>query len=116
VRSFVVMFMCLMCTTLAVAETVNRYAVAHTRHRDTDMVVVKIHPRFFGADLKTQARWYTDIQSCVRAVKLRGTVVVVSGAGGRFQFYGPKSWHQFLQTIDMPWVNARVNKEMTCHF
>ena len=115
-KSIFVALACMMCASFAVAETVNRYSVAHTRHRDADMVVVRIHHRFFDADLKTQARWYTDIQSCVRAVNLRGTVVVVSGAGGRFRYYGPKSWHKFLQTIDMAWVNARVNKEMTCHF
>ncbi len=57
------------------AETVNRYAVAHTRHRDASMVIVKIHPRFFDASLNQQERWYTDIQSCVRSVKLAGTVL-----------------------------------------
>jgi len=100
----------------ATAETVNRYSIAHTRHRDANMVVVKISSRFFDADLKTQSRWYTDIQACVRSVNLAGTVVLVSGANGRFKYYGPKTWHKFLQTIDMPWVNARVNKEMTCRF
>lgn len=98
------------------AETVNRYAVAHTRHRDANMVLVKIHPRFFDASAKQQERWYTDIQSCVRSVKLAGTVVVVNDSSNRFRYYGPKSWHSFLNTIDMNWVNARVNKEMTCHF
>ncbi len=98
------------------AETVNRYAVAHTRHRDANMVIVKIHPRFFDASLNQQERWYTDIQSCVRSVKLAGTVVIANDANNRFRYYGPKSWHNFLSTIDMKWVNARVNKEMTCHF
>jgi hypothetical protein len=56
------------------------------------------------------------MQACVRGVKLAGTVIVVSAVNGRFRFYGPKTWHPFLGTIDMPWVNARVNKEMTCRF
>jgi hypothetical protein len=80
------------------------------------MVVVKIGPRFFEADLQTQSRWYTDIQACVRGVKLGGTLVVVSTVNGRFKFYGPKTWHDFLGTLDMPWVNARVNNEIACHF
>ncbi|MBL8312102.1 MAG: hypothetical protein JNL19_16910 [Burkholderiales bacterium] len=115
-KHIVVAIVGLLCCSLTAAETVNRYSVAHTRHRDADMVVVRIDGRFFNADLKTQARWYTDIQSCVRSVKLRGTVILVSGANGRFQFYGPNTWHSFLKTIDMAWVNARLNKEMTCHF
>jgi hypothetical protein len=52
----------------------------------------------------------------VRSVKLAGTVVIVNDANNRVRYYGPKSWHNFLSTIDMKWVNARVNKEMTCHF
>ena len=71
------------------AETVNRYAVAHTRHRDANMVIVN-HPRFFDASLNQQER-YTDIQSCVRSVKLAGTVVIVNDANNRFRYYGPKS-------------------------
>jgi hypothetical protein len=98
------------------ATTAVRYPVAHTRTRDVDMVVVKVGARFFEADQKTQARWYTDIQACVRSVKLGGTVIAVANVNGGFKYYGPKTWHNFLRTIDMPWVNARVNKEMTCRF
>ncbi len=54
------------------AETVNRYAVAHTRHRDANMVIVKIHPRFFDASLNQQERWYTDIQPACAASSWRG--------------------------------------------
>ena len=80
------------------------------------MVAVKVGPRFFDADLKTQERWYTDIQSCVRRVNMAGTVVVVASYNGGFKFCGPKTWHDFLRSIDMAWVNARLNKEMTCQF
>ncbi len=98
------------------ASTAITYPVAHTRSRDTDMVIVKVGARFFEADLKQQERWYTDVQACVRSVKLRGTVIVVNSVDGRFRFYGPKSWHKFLGTIDMAWVNARLNKELSCTF
>ncbi len=54
------------------AETVNRYAVAHTRRRDANMVIVKIHPRFFDASLNQQERWYTDIQPACAASSWRG--------------------------------------------
>jgi hypothetical protein len=116
-KSIFIAFVCFVCATLTSAEAVGtKYNIAHTRSRNADMVIIKVGPRFFEADLKTQARWYTDMQACVRGVKLAGTVVVVSTLNGRFKFYGPTSWHDFLRTIDMPWVNARVNKEMTCRF
>lgn len=115
-KTIFVAFVCFVCSTLAAAETVTKYNIAHTRSRDANMVIIKVSPRFFEADVKTQARWYTDMQACVRSVNLAGTAIVVSTVNGRFRFYGPKSWHPFLGTIDMPWVNARVNKEMTCRF
>lgn len=116
-KSILIALACFVCATVASAEAVGtKYNIAHTRSRNADMVIIKVGPRFFEADLNTQARWYTDMQACVRGVKLAGTVVVVSTVNGRFRFYGPKTWHQFLGTIDMPWVNARVNKSMTCRF
>jgi hypothetical protein len=98
------------------AQAPVRYSVAHTRSRNVDMVLVKVGARFFEADTKTQARWFTDIQACARGAKLGGTVVAVATINGGFRYYGPKSWHNFLGTIDMAWVNARVNKEMICRF
>ncbi len=65
---------------------------------------------------QAQARWYTSLQSCVRGAKLAGEVVAVSNVNGRFMTYGPKNWRNFLTTIDMNWVNARLNKELTCTF
>lgn len=101
----------------APATAATSFPVAHTRARNVDMVLVKVAPNFFSVDAKTQERWYTDLQACVRRVNLAGTVVAVGqGAQGGFRYYGPKTWHDFLRSIDMAWVNARVNKQMTCSF
>ena len=101
----------------APALAATSFPVAHTRARNVDMVLVKVSPSFFAAELRTQERWYTDLQACVRRVKLAGTVVAVGQAGqGAFRFYGPNSWHDFLRSIDMAWVNARVNKQLSCQF
>ena len=101
--------------TLADAVT-NRYRVAHTREQNTNMVFVVISSSFFGGGSQAQARWYTSLQSCVRGAKLAGEVVAVSNVNGRFMTYGPKNWRNFLTTIDMNCVNARLNKELTCTF
>ncbi len=101
----------------ALADAVtNRYRVAHTREQNTNMVFVVISSSFFAGDSQAQARWYTSLQSCVRSVNLAGEVIAVSNVNGRFMYYGPKNWRNFLKTIDMNWVNARLNKELTCNF
>lgn len=105
----------LLCPGLADAVT-NRYRVAHTREQNTNMVFVVISTGFFAGDSQSQARWYTSLQSCVRGAKLAGDLVAVSNVNGRFMFYGPNNWRRFLKTLDMNWVNARINKELTCNF
>ena len=72
--------------------------------------------KFFEVDRQTQQRWYTALQSCVRNVKLAGEVVAVASVKGSLKTYGPKNWGEFLSTIDVAWVDARINKELSCTF
>jgi hypothetical protein len=102
---------------IADAEAVtNKYRVAHVRHQNSNMVIVHVNPSFFYGSNQDQQRWFTAIQQCVRSVNLAGQTIVVTSDNGRFRFYGPNSWHNFLRTIDMSWVNARINKSLTCKF
>lgn len=101
---------------LPAAAVTNKYPVAHVKHQNSNMVIVVINPSFFRGSLGDQNRWFTDIEQCVRSVKLGGQALVVANDNGRFRFFGPKSWHNFLQTLDMNWVNARINKSLTCNF
>lgn len=94
----------------------NNYRVAHVRHQNSNMVIVIVNPSFFYGSGNDQQRWFTAIQQCVRSVNLAGQAIVVTNDNGRFRFYGPNSWHNFLRTIDMSWVSARVNKTLTCNF
>lgn len=107
---------CLIWPLLASAAEPTKFRVAHTNVRDTNMVFIVVGDKFFEVDSQTQQRWYTSLQSCVRSVKLAGEVVAVANPKGSFKTYGPKSWHDFLVTLDMAWVNARVNKELSCTF
>ena len=107
---------CLLWSVVASAEQVTTYDIAHVRHRDRDMVFVVVNRNFFAQSNATQERWWTALKVCVRDADLRGTTIAVADVRGRFRFYGPKSWHDFLRTLDMDWVNARINKELTCHY
>lgn len=100
----------------AFAQRPKTYSVAHTRTRNVDMVAIKVSSRYFEADAKTQAQLYTDFQACARSARLGGTVIVVAAVNGRLRYYGPKTWHRFLSSLDMSWIDARVNKNLTCQF
>ena len=113
-KAFLVVF--LMWASLAIAAEPTKFRAAHTKVRDTNMVFIVVGEKFFEVDQKTQQRWYTSLQSCVRNVTLAGEVVAVADVKGALKTYGPKSWGEFLSTIDVAWVDARINKELFCTF
>lgn len=94
----------------------NTYQIAHTRYKNTNMVMVITNKSFFYGSTAEQSRWFTAIQQCVRSSNLAGQTIVVSNDNNTFRFYGPKSWKPFLRTIDMAWARARLNKKLTCTF
>ena len=98
------------------AATTKTYRAAHVNHRGSNMVIIHIAPSFFYSSAQDQARGFTAIQQCVRSVNLAGQTLLVTNDNGRYRFYGPNNWHNFLRTIDMSWFNARVNKSISCNF
>ncbi len=97
------------------AQTVT-YRIAHTRQQDTNMVFVVTSSSFFYADSNAKERMWTAMRACAKSAKLAGDVVMVANVNGGFRFYGPKSWLNYLKNLDMSWVNARLNKKLTCTF
>jgi len=101
---------------LAVAKETVTYPVAHTRQGDVSTVMVVISPNFFNSDASSQAGWYKAVVACVRSAKLAGDIFVVANFNQRFNYYGPKGRAAAVQGRDMKWVNARVNRQLTCTY
>jgi len=100
---------------VAAKETVT-YPVAHIRQGDVSSVLIVISPNFFNSDGPSQAGWYKAVVSCVRGAKLAGDIFVVASFNQRFNYYGPKGRTAGLEKRDMKWVNARVNRQLTCNY
>ena len=94
----------------------NTYQIAHTKHQNSNMVILLVNKSFFYGTSSEQARWFTDYEQCARSANLAGQTIAVANDNGTFRYYGPKTWHKFLRTIDMSWVRARINKKLTCNF
>lgn len=97
------------------AESVT-YPVAHVRQGNVSTVLVDVGPNFFNSDGQSQARWYKAVQACVRSARLAGDVVAVGEFNRRFNYYGPKDKSAALEKLNMKWVRARVNKQLTCKY
>jgi hypothetical protein len=107
---------CLLFSVFASAAQTVTYKIAHTKQKDVNMVVVVTGSGFFNADSNAKERMWTAMRSCAKGANLAGEVVMVANMNGGFKFYGPKSWAKYLSTLDMTWVNARLNKQLTCTF
>jgi hypothetical protein len=107
---------CLLFSVFASAAQTVTYKIAHTKQKDVNMVVVVTGGGFFNADSNAKERMWTAMRSCAKSANLAGEVVMVANVNGSFKFYGPKSWAKYLSTLDMTWVNARLNKKLTCTF
>ena len=107
---------CLLFSMFADAAQTMTYKIAHTRQQDTNMVFVVTGSGFFNADSNAKERMWTAMRTCAKAANLAGDVVMVANINGGFKFYGPKSWANYLKNLDMTWVNARLNKKLTCTF
>lgn len=116
INTFIVALSCLLFSVSASAAQTVTYKIAHTRQKDVNMVVVVTGGSFFNADSNAKERMWTAMRSCAKGANLAGEVVMVANVNGGFQFYGPKSWANYLRTIDMTWVNARLNKNLICTF
>jgi hypothetical protein len=94
----------------------SEFYVAVVPFKNTTGIFVVVDKDFFAQNARTQQAWFEDIQECARESRLRGQVVAVANVKRQFRYYGPKSWHTFLRTVDMEWVSERVNRELTCYF
>jgi hypothetical protein len=106
---------CLFVAVSALAEH-RYYRAAQTRHKDQDFVFVKVDAAFFSGNPAAEEREFTDIRACVREAHLTGHVFAVANVNRHFKFYGPKDYHEIVKYLDMNWVNARLNKELSCDF
>jgi len=100
------------CSTAAEA---NRYRVAHVRERGSNMVIV-VSGAFFNSTTQQKRGWFPQIEECARSAGLAGQTLIVGSPNGGYYYWGPSDYQPFLRSIDMAWVNKRVNKELTCDF
>lgn len=90
------------------------FNVAHIREQGQDMIIVPMDHRFDQQSQNVQRRTIDELQVRSNSAGLRGTVVAVwETAGGHTKFIAPRPWHRFFQGIDLGWVMANVNRQIT---
>jgi hypothetical protein len=91
-----------------------RYKVAHIANdQGIDLIIIPLESGF-GALGSARQSWETAaLQSRATAAGLKGVVIPVWDAGGnRMAFRAPANCHPFFRGINLPFVFAKINREI----
>jgi hypothetical protein len=86
---------------------------AHIREQGQDMIIFPLDHVFGLKASSEQSEALAELEFRAHAAGLAGQAVAVWESGSRMHFLGPRPWHTFLQSINMRWVWANVNKEIS---
>lgn len=90
-----------------------RFNVAHLHEQGQDMIIVPLDSNFGAKSHGDQRAITADLQWHANDAGLRGTVVPVWDHSGRMAFIAPQQWHPFFQSINLRFVAANVNREIS---
>ena len=97
------------------ATAASTFDIAHIREQGNDLIMVIVPTKFDRYATSDKQLVSASLQKCSKEARISGKVVLVwNKPNGSMGFFGPTPWHPFLKSINMRWVKARVNKELSC--
>jgi hypothetical protein len=90
-----------------------RFKVAHIREQGNDMIIFPLESSFGRKASDEQNSILAELQARARAAGLQGTAAAVWESGGRMFFLAPTQWRGFFSSIDLRFVLANVNREIS---
>lgn len=89
------------------------YKVAHINRQGTNLIIIPLESQFGNLSSDDQQATIADLQAHATGAGWAGTVVPVWNSAGRLAFIAPKKWHPFFSSINLQWVGANLNKQMS---
>lgn len=91
-----------------------KFKVAHIRQQDIDLIIIPLDEAFKFKNEDDQQKVMIELQLRASKAGLAGTVVPVWDDGnGHMGFIAPSNWHPFFISIDMKFVAANINNELS---
>lgn len=101
--------------TSSVSLASNKFSIAHLNESGQDMIIVPLEGSTFHGKSQQQKNEISQaLQLCAVSARLKGTVVPVWQIGGQMYFMAPGPWQGFFREVTMEWIQASINKELTC--
>jgi hypothetical protein len=89
------------------------FEVAHIREQRQNMLLFPLDHSFENKPLVEQNSIVTQLQMRANQAGLAGRAVAVWEYGSETRFLGPTSWQAFFESIDMGFVFANINREVS---
>ena len=90
------------------------FQLAHINEQGQDMFLFPMDARFGHRAAADQSDILSELQSRARSAGLSGVAAAVwRDATGRTHTLGPRLWDGFLRSIDLDFVLANVNREIS---
>ena len=91
-----------------------RFKIAHIKEQGVDLIVVPLDRSFGLKSNDNQRGAIAELQVRSHRAGLRGRVVPVwDGGSARMTFIAPPNWHAFFKSVDLSWVAANLNRELS---
>jgi hypothetical protein len=90
-----------------------RLKVAHVREQGQNMIIFPLDHSFGNKSNQDQEDALLDLEYRANSAGLAGHAVAIWQHGQHVHFRGPSKWQNFLRSINMRWVLANVNKELS---
>lgn len=90
-----------------------KFIAAHLREQGQDMLLFPLESSFHHKTADQQAAVVEELEARANATGLAGSAAVFWEFGGRGYFRGPRQWQSFLGSINLRWVMAQVNREIS---
>lgn len=98
------------------APVSRHYDVAAYREQGVDLIVIPVQSTFGNLSQADENLALAALQLCASSAGLTGSVVPVWESGPIFYFLAPPKWKDYFASIDMSYVQRRINEKLTCTY
>lgn len=89
------------------------FRLAHLREQGQDMRIFPLNSQIHQKSDSEQTDLLDELELRANNAGLAGSAVLCWQHGGSFYFVGPRAWHPFLKSINLSFVQANVNREIS---
>jgi hypothetical protein len=91
-----------------------KFSIAHIQEQGQNLIIIPLESNFRNRADGEQQSVLAEFERRSNSAGLKGHVVLVwDNGGGRMGFIAPSQWHPFVRSINLRYVAANINRELS---